>query len=557
MALGAQLAVAAVGAAVIASLATHVSLGWGGMTFGVMLLSALSPLMLVAHYAVPVSCGWLITAGFMAVSRPSGPFDPDSAPAPLDYALASAWHALPWRDDPADIAPCALLARPGASANDPCGDGKPGRWRQQPQEHLPADVFFLPPTSFYSPAGWNAPAHEPLADFIVGEGLFPQLASALNGAGRVFSPRFRQMTATGFWDRTDGADALALAYSDVREAFLTYLQRWGGSRPLILAGHSQGTAHAMRLLVEEIAPRPELCERLVVAYLPGMPVFESALRTALATHGAAAGCALTQRPVCSSAEQTGCVASWRTYHEGGDPSQFLEQPPPLPKEWQEEEGEAPLCVNPLTWAVGAQGKGAGREANRGSVSLFHPSYNWQSFLHAGVGPEHEAEAEPADVAAELGKATVWEEQRVRRMEGFYGPLRSQVCGAVCGEDGGLYATPPPRYWHSLLDLPGLWHMVLFPGANAHSYDYQLYYAAVRENAGARVESFLRRGEVAEKKAAEAAQKRREASKRRESEQDALTEAFRAQGAKGPGRHRKEGQQGWDPSAARGGASKGG
>ena len=37
----------------------------------------------------------------------------------------------------------------------------------------------------------------------------------------------------------------------------------------------------MRLLVEEIAPRPELCERLVVAYLPGMPVFESALRTAL------------------------------------------------------------------------------------------------------------------------------------------------------------------------------------------------------------------------------------------------------------------------------------
>ena len=65
------------------------------MTFGVILLSALSPLMLVAHYAVPVSCGWLITAGFMAVSRPSGPFDPDSAPAPLDYTQASAWHALP------------------------------------------------------------------------------------------------------------------------------------------------------------------------------------------------------------------------------------------------------------------------------------------------------------------------------------------------------------------------------------------------------------------------------------------------------------------------------
>ena len=81
------------------------------------------------------------------------------------------------------------------------------------------------------------------------------------------------------------------------------------------------------------------------------------------------------------------------------------------------------------------------------------------------------------------------------MEGYYSPLRSQVCGASCGKDGALYTTPSPRYWHSLSDLPGLWHMVLFPGANAHSYDYQLYYAAVRANAEVRVSNFFREWEI--------------------------------------------------------------
>ena len=51
-----------------------------------------------------------------------------------------------------------------------------------------ATVFFLPPTSFYSSAGWNAPTHDPLADYIVNEGLFPQMASIFNGAGRLFAP---------------------------------------------------------------------------------------------------------------------------------------------------------------------------------------------------------------------------------------------------------------------------------------------------------------------------------------------------------------------------------
>jgi len=126
---------------------------------------------------------------------------------------------------------------------------------------------------------------------------------------------------------------LVVTDQDVLTAFKVYKKQWGKGRPLILAGHSQGSAHAMRLLVEEIAPDRELCDKLVAAYLPGMPLYESALKNALKTHGVAPQCALAKMPICVHAKQYGCAMSWRTYHEGGDPSQFLQHPPPLPVEW--------------------------------------------------------------------------------------------------------------------------------------------------------------------------------------------------------------------------------
>jgi hypothetical protein len=57
---------------------------------------------------------------------------------------------------------------------------------------------------------------------------------------------------------------LVVADQDVLTAFKVYKKQWGKGRPLILAGHSQGSAHAMRLLVEEIAPDRELCDKLSI-----------------------------------------------------------------------------------------------------------------------------------------------------------------------------------------------------------------------------------------------------------------------------------------------------
>ena len=47
----------------------------------------------------------------------------------------------------------------------------------------------------------------------------------------------------------------------------------GDARPFILAGHSQGALHALRLLRERVAAKPALRRRLVAAYLVGAPIY--------------------------------------------------------------------------------------------------------------------------------------------------------------------------------------------------------------------------------------------------------------------------------------------
>jgi alpha-beta hydrolase superfamily lysophospholipase len=61
-----------------------------------------------------------------------------------------------------------------------------------------------------------------------------------------------------------------LAYADVKAAFQYYLAHYNEGRPIIIAGHSQGTAHATRLLHEFFEHDPKLRRQLVAAYLIGI-----------------------------------------------------------------------------------------------------------------------------------------------------------------------------------------------------------------------------------------------------------------------------------------------
>ena len=71
--------------------------------------------------------------------------------------------------------------------------------------------------------------------------------------------------------KVDGVKALDLAYNDIREAFIHYLENFNQGKPIIIASHSQGTIHAKRLISEFIDGK-ELQKQLIAAYLVGMKV---------------------------------------------------------------------------------------------------------------------------------------------------------------------------------------------------------------------------------------------------------------------------------------------
>jgi len=266
-------------------------------------------------------------------TTPGHPFEATEAPPAPDYADAASWAALPGMKSRANAVP------PGGGAADAQADA-------------PADVFFVHPTTYFGGGHWNAPVggmgllDGGLMRAITGATLAGQ-ASAFNGAGRIYAPRYRQMTLSGFAHPDVREQALALAYGDVRRAFEFYLAEYARDRPLILAGHSQGSRHLLRLIDERFREGP-LRERLVAAYVVGARVWEGPYE-----RGTAA------LPVCADADATGCLVTWRTFAEGADPA--LDSNPGEP-------ADGPTrCVNPLSWRV--DGQPAPAADNLGSIPL--------------------------------------------------------------------------------------------------------------------------------------------------------------------------------------------
>lgn len=268
----------------------------------------------------------------ISLIEPSGDFSDYELPPAPDYAQPGSWGALPQRDDAADVIP------KGADARDRQADAA-------------ADLFYVHPTAYFSPAAWNAGIDNEIVRFVVDAGMLAGQASAFNEVAKVYAPRYRVMTLGGYTAPAGPDEALDLAYSDVRRAFIHYLEHWNDGRPILIASHSQGTQHATRLLAEFFREGP-LPERLVVAYLIGFGVSSRSFDG--------------RGPVdtCQSPDDTGCVVSWMTFGEGGDASLF---PNGLADD------DIPICTNPLSWRT--DGEPVGRAGNPGSVYLDDPDLN--------------------------------------------------------------------------------------------------------------------------------------------------------------------------------------
>ncbi|WP_051718794.1 DUF3089 domain-containing protein [Hymenobacter sp. IS2118] len=240
------------------------------------------------------------------------------SPAP-SYADSSNWAALPTRPDAADEVPRKTALR-------------------DQQATAAADVFFVHPTTYYWRKAWNASLSNRRVNRFTDRSTIRKQASVFNAAARIYAPRYRQATLYSFFDstaNTSGTQALNLAYTDVRAAFQYYLAHHNQGRPIIIAGHSQGTDHATRLLHEFFDNDPKLRRQLVAAYLIGFKVRPREYQTIR---------------VCQDSLETGCFVTYNSVATGNEFPLF----------------QSYAVTNPLTWTTDT--RLAPARLNRGGVS---------------------------------------------------------------------------------------------------------------------------------------------------------------------------------------------
>ena len=218
----------------------------------------------------------------------------------------------------------------------------PARWRpvgaEPPNADAPAfAVFFVHPTSYLERTHWNAPLDDAQSrtrarTFLRG------LASAFGDARAIWAPRYRQATFGAFLtEAPEGQQAIDAAYRDVVQAFDAFLAGVGEDTPIVLAGHSQGALHVLRLLRER---GPALQSRVAMVYAVGWPI---SLEHDLPALGL---------PACRTPEQGGCVMSWSSFAEPAEPGQWLEHYSTSPGFDGETRGDSKiLCVNPITGVI--------------------------------------------------------------------------------------------------------------------------------------------------------------------------------------------------------------
>jgi hypothetical protein len=282
---------------------------------------------------VAAALGWnllqdrLMRAAFV----PSVEFAPAPPSTDPDYSKAASWLSRPdLPDDPSRWTPPSLHAA----------------------ERPEVAVFYIPPTTYLRRDRWNAPLDDREANDRLRLFASSQ-ASAFNGVGAIWAPRYRQATMGAFLiNDARSAKALDFAYQDVERAFDAFVSQIPATRPILLAGHSQGSLHLTRLLQNRIAGKP-IAKRIVAAYVVGWPISIEADLPSLGL------------PACSAPAQSNCIVSWQSFAEPADPRMIFDiynatvGPTGKPRK------DTPmLCINPLT---GAPDTAALRTANLGAL----------------------------------------------------------------------------------------------------------------------------------------------------------------------------------------------
>jgi hypothetical protein len=165
-------------------------------------------------------------------------------------------------------------------------------------------------------------------------------AARFNQVCKVYAPVYRSITSAGLAGSTPGNfdEGWNLAYEDVLDAWRHYLANDNKGRPVVILAHSQGSFHVVRLLREEIDPKPEQRSLVVSAIIPGTS-FQVA-------PGQDVGGDTQNMPLCRAQGQVGCVITFQSYRDTF---------PPVPGALfgAPQGSTASACTNPAALAGGA------------------------------------------------------------------------------------------------------------------------------------------------------------------------------------------------------------
>ena len=221
----------------------------------------------------------------------------------IDYSKSEHWAALPFKEDGADLLPKGLLLVSDSLKQ--------------------VDVFFVYPTNFIKGEAWNAGIQDKVLNKEIEDKSLKNQASVFNGSCRVYAPFYRQANIKAFYtlDTVAAVQAFALAYQDVKDAFLYYLKYYNQGRPFIIASHSQGSLHT-RMLLQEFIDGKDLAKQLVAAYVVGYPIRADMF---------------TKLQPCSTPAQLGCYVAWYSFRKDF-----------IPENINTFYKDA-VCINPISW----------------------------------------------------------------------------------------------------------------------------------------------------------------------------------------------------------------
>ena len=374
---------------------------------------------LVGFTALILGCVYLGVFGPMIqqlptvmFGSPEKPFNTDQVVPQLDYSLLDSWVARPEVDDVADLLPAGLTIPENAVV----------------QGEAPVDVFFTHPTGFLRGSSWIYTLDRDTATEENTQWMMANQASAFNGCCNVYAPRYRQGSIFAYLNGDDIREqVLGFAYQDVAAAFDYFIDQLNEGRPFIIASHSQGSHHSIRLLREKVNGSA-LVNRMVAAYVIGGNIAKKEFDD------------LLDVGLCDGPLQTGCAVHWDTWSES-----VINKPP--------ESAYLNACVNPLSWSV--DGGLAAKSEHVGAVPI-----------HGDFQVSMSGQDRPSGVVFEALDA----------------PIEKAVQAQCKG--GFLFITDQSENDFGLAGGS-------FGGGNYHGLDYPIFHMDIRENAKLRSEKFLR------------------------------------------------------------------